>query len=75
MNNNITEFENLIGKTIKSATQKKLKNCDDTGFLVLDFTDGTTTTIVASYGGYTGNSEDEYPTHIEISEDYNNSLE
>ena len=55
---------NLIGKTISAATIMKLPNFDDTCWLRLTFTDGTSTIIVASYGSYTGNSMDEYPACI-----------
>ena len=55
---------NLIGKTIATATVMKLPQFDDSGWLRLTFTDGTSTIIVASYGSYTGNSMDEYPTCI-----------
>jgi hypothetical protein len=30
--------------------------------------------IVASYGGYTGSSEDEYPTYIGITDKYDGDL-
>ena len=42
------------------------KGYDDSGYLRLDFTDGTYCYIVAGYGGYTGGSLDEYPTNIRI---------
>ena len=63
------EFKDLIGKTITNATQQKLSDHDDSGFLELQFSDGTTALIVAMYGGYTGNSEDEYPTGLYIIND------
>lgn len=68
------EFKDLIGKTITAATVKKLAKHDDEGFLELRFSDGTEAVIVASYGGYTGSSEDEYPTCIEITDKYDGEL-
>ncbi len=56
--------ESIIGKTISKATRMKKPEYDDTGWLKLDFTDGTCCVIVSYYGGYTGLSEDEYPTYI-----------
>jgi hypothetical protein len=60
--------EFLVGKTIKSATFLKLKGYDDEPYLALEFTDGTTATISASYGGYSGASEDEYPSFVSVRE-------
>ena len=68
------EFRDLIGKTITAATVKKLAKHDDEGFLQLKFSDGTEAVIVASYGGYTGDSEDEYPTYIGITDKYDDEL-
>jgi len=68
------EFKDLIGKTITAATVKKLVKHDDEGFLQLQFSDGTEAVIVASYGGYTGSSVDEYPTYIEIIDGYDCDL-
>lgn len=61
--------KDLIGKTIVKATFKKLKEFDDSGFLELKFSDKTSILIVAGYGGYTGESEDEYPTLIAVIDD------
>lgn len=69
------EYENLIGKTIVAVKQKKLIGYDDDGFLEMQFSDDTKVTIVACYGGYTGESEDEYPTGIFITERYDGKLE
>ena len=68
------EFKDLIGKTITAAAVKKLAKYDDEGFLELKFSDGTEAVIVASYGGYTGSSEDEYPTYIGITDRYDGEL-
>ena len=59
----------LVGKTISSITQMKLREYDDMGFLKLEFTDGTFCFIIGGYGGYTGGSEDEYQTVINLEED------
>lgn len=61
-------FEDLQGKTIAKATQMKKPTYDDDGWLKLEFTDGTSCVIWAGYGGYTGESEDEYPTTIGVIE-------
>ena len=66
------EYKDLIGKTIESVSHKKLKGYDDEGYLELKFTDGTIATVVASYGEYTGESEDEYPTYIYVTDELDN---
>lgn len=60
------EFQQLIGKTIKKIESYKVKGYDDTGNLKITFTDNSFVFIEAGYGNYTGNSEDEYPTKINI---------
>ncbi len=61
------EFKDIEGKTIKSAKQMKLRMGDDTGWLLLQFTDGTECAIEAYYSDeYTGDSDAEYPTRIRI---------
>ena len=60
---------NITGKTIAKVTEMKKPEYDDTGWIKLDFTDGTHCVIWAGYGGYTGDSEDEYPTCIGITDD------
>jgi len=60
----IENFEDMIGKTIISAKQMKLKGCDDKGFLRLEFSDRTSCIIAGGYGEYTGESESEYQTLI-----------
>lgn len=61
--------EDLIGKTITGAKIQQLIGYDDTGYLLLSFSDGTKAII---YGGfsdsYTGESIDEYPTRIGITD-------
>ncbi len=56
----------LVGKTITSAEIRGIKGYDDEPYLDLEFNDGTKVTVEASYGGYTGESEDEYPCFIGI---------
>ena len=65
----IEDIKDLEGKTISKATQMKLKEYDDDGFLLLEFADKSKCLIEASYGGYTGDSENEYPTYISIAHD------
>lgn len=62
------DFSTLVGKTILTAEQKQHPHYDDDGFLELTFTDGSKCLIVGSYGGYSGHSEDEYPTRIFLSQ-------
>ena len=63
-------IEKIIGKNIKSAKFNKINNeYDDIPYLDLEFEDGTTARIVASYGAYTGHSEDEYPCYIYIEDE------
>lgn len=60
----MTTFQEMISKTIIRVIQLKLKGHDDNGFLRLDFSDGSHAVIEGGYGGYTGDSEDEYKTCI-----------
>ncbi len=62
------KFEDLVGKTITSAKVKKLKDYNDDGFLALEFSDGTAAIITSYYGEWSGDSLDEYPTHIDITD-------
>lgn len=63
------DTKNIIGKTISAASLMKRDGYDDEGWLKLEFSDGTFCVVVAGYGCYTGNSNDEYPTYIDISDD------
>lgn len=56
----------MIGKTIAKVEYYRLKRYDDTPYLKLSFTDGTFVFIEGGYGGYTGNSSDEYRTYIKV---------
>lgn len=60
----IQTFQDLVGKTIASATHMKLSNYDDEGFLRLTFSDASECVIYGGYGSYTGDSEDAYQTVI-----------
>lgn len=62
----IQTIAGLAGKTITSATRMAPPGVDDKPFLRLQFTDGTEAYIRASYGGYTGNSDDEYPAFVTV---------
>lgn len=66
----LSQYKKLEGKEIKSACLLNFPNRDDLGFLKLTFTDKTSVIIESSYGGYTGNSLDEYPTYLNIIEDF-----
>lgn len=54
----------ITGKTISSWGKKVQQEGADDTMLVLSFTDGTSINLIPSFGGYTGNSIDEYPTYI-----------
>lgn len=58
----------LAGKTIKSAAIKKIsEEYDDEPYLDIEMTDGSVYRVTSYYGGYTGNSDDEYPAFIGLS--------
>lgn len=59
----------LIGEKIKSAEIVcHLKTgCDGENLLILEMESGKTFYIEGSYGGYTGESCDEYPEFINVS--------
>jgi hypothetical protein len=60
-------MKNLIGKTIVAVKLKKhLDSCDSVNVLLLTMTDGSVFEIAGGYGGYTGNSCDEYVETISI---------
>jgi len=58
--------DELVGKRIKSATIMGYKEYDDEPILLLIMEDGTQFNVNAGYGGYTGKSEEEYPTYIHV---------
>ena len=63
----INIFNDMVGKTILSVKQMKLKDYDDAGFLRIIFTDNTHCVIFGGYDEiYTGDSNNEYPTLIGI---------
>lgn len=57
------EFEDLVGKTIKSIVKREYSTLPDKGFLDVTFFDGTKVTIVVTYNNQ-DNYEYEYPTDI-----------
>lgn len=63
----------LIGETIKSAkiVCHYKEGCDGNNLLVLKMESGKTFYIEGGYGGYTGNSCDEYYEKIEVKETHN----
>ena len=62
-----TNETELIGKTIIDIKEDKIsEEYDDKPYLYLIMSDGTRYRIVSGYGGYTGNSEDEYPRFIDV---------
>ncbi len=57
----------LIGKKIINAKIKGInKKYDDKPYLFLTMNTGEVFKIIASYGRYTGKSDDEYPRFINI---------
>ena len=65
-------FDRLVGKTVVSVrvdrrtTNWRGKVTDDEPFLDIVFSGGSKCTVEAQYGGYTGESEDEYPRYLTI---------
>ena len=57
-------MQEFIGKTVKTISIHGVEGFDDKPIMKIIFTDGTTLCIKATYGGYTGESLDEYPTFI-----------
>ena len=64
------KLDQLIGKTIKNAQQLKHRNWDDTGYILLEFTDDTKVLIESGYDEYTGESVGEYPTLIKVKDEF-----
>jgi hypothetical protein len=62
------KFSDLVGKTISEAVLLKCPGLDDEAWLRLRFTDGTECVLEATYGGFTGNSVDEYPSFLVVRE-------
>lgn len=58
------KLKDLPGKTISEVAMLRRPEFDDEAWLRLRFTDGTECVLVGFYGGFTGNSEDEYPAYI-----------
>ena len=59
----------LVGREVASVVAKSHSPaCDATNVLLISFTDGTSVEIHGGYGGYTGNSCDEYVELIDVRE-------
>lgn len=59
-------LSDLVGKTIISVEQYKLKKYDDIGFLIFTFSDKSSIIIESKYGNWTGKSIGEYQTLIDL---------
>lgn len=57
-------MKSLIGKTIVNAEYVGMLDYDDKPWLYLTFSDGSEFLVESNYGGYTGNSADEYPCFL-----------
>jgi hypothetical protein len=62
------ELSDLVGKTITEAVLLKYPELDDEAWLRLRFTDGSECVLEATYGGFSGNSVDEYPAFMVVRE-------
>lgn len=62
------KMSDLVGKTITEAVLLKYPELDDEAWLRLRFTDGSECVLEATYGGFTGNSCDEYPSFLVVRE-------
>lgn len=59
----------MVGREIESVVAKSHSPaCDATNVLLVTFTDGASVEIHGGYGGYTGNSCDEYVELIDVRE-------
>jgi hypothetical protein len=66
------DYEDMQGKTIAAARQMRHKSdTNDTGYLRVDFTDGSFLVIAATYGSFDQgySCAGEYPTDIYIVND------
>ena len=62
------ELQNLVGKTIIKVALEKEEKFDDIPYLHFYFDDNTEYWSYATYGGYTGESVDEYPAYIRVTD-------
>lgn len=56
--------QELYGKTIKKIVTNYDENFDDKDSIIIEFTDNTKIDINSSFGGYSGDSKDEYPCFV-----------
>jgi hypothetical protein len=61
-----TSLDLLVGRRIIEANIVPRDGYDDVDLLILKFDDGTSANILATYGGYTGKSMDEYPAFVNV---------
>ena len=57
-------MKTIIGKTILKVEYRKSEIRDDEPLIIITFTDGSEVGFEGGYGGYTGRSEDEYPSYV-----------
>ena len=64
------DAQGLVGRTIAAAeVVAHDPDCDGENVLALTMSDGTVWRVMGSYGGYTGNSCDEYFELVSVSQD------
>lgn len=70
------DLDALEGKTILAVRKKTKRGYDDTGYLEIQFTDGTSCIIVSGFDAdWTGLSEGEYATTIGVAETVDDLVE
>ena len=62
------DIKKLIGRTIEDVRWINSPEFDDENRLMIIFKDGGVIVLESGYGGYTGNSEGEYPAFLRLSE-------
>ena len=63
----LNDYPSLVGKTIAHVSRLGSGKTDDEGFLLLDFSDNTSALVVCYHlPDYTGKSENEYPTGLDV---------
>lgn len=61
--------EQFIGKTIKNIVRWNMEGFDDENVLQIIFTDNTSIFFISDFGGYTGESKEEYPSFVYTTDD------